>query len=124
MRISDWSSDVCSSDLARWLECGLDPARVTVYRPSGKSVADGVAVLDAWPEYLPDGTAVMLGMKPYQIDDVAQHVAGMKGSDIALVSTLAVISTAALRFRFTGNADIGRVLSPTPLSAEQGVGGR
>src|SRR3546814_4712283 len=39
--------------LARWLECGLDPARVTVYRPSGKSVADGVAVLDAWPEYLP-----------------------------------------------------------------------
>src|SRR3546814_9514752 len=53
--------------LARWLECGLDPARVTVYRPSGKSVADGVAVLDAWPEYLPDGTLVLLGMKPYQI---------------------------------------------------------
>src|SRR3546814_1008917 len=45
--------------LARWLECGLDPARVTVYRPSGKSVADGVAVLDAWPEYLPDGTLVL-----------------------------------------------------------------
>src|SRR3546814_8676715 len=86
MRISDWSSDVCSSDLARWLECGLDPARVTVYRPSGKSVADGVAVLDEWPEYLPDGTLVLLGMKPYQIDDVAPHVAGMKGQDVRLVS--------------------------------------
>src|SRR3546814_3789123 len=46
--------------LARWLECGLDPAHVTVYRPSGKSIADGVAVLDAWPEYLPDGTLVLL----------------------------------------------------------------
>src|SRR3546814_4804599 len=77
--------------LARWLECGLDPARVTVYRPSGKSVADGVAVLDAWPEYLPDGTLVLLGMKPYQIDDVAPHVAGMKGQDIRLVSILAGI---------------------------------
>src|SRR3546814_5746749 len=68
--------------LARWLECGLDPAHVTVYRPSGKSIADGVAVLDAWPEYLPDGTLVLLGMKPYQIDDVAPHIVGMKGQEI------------------------------------------
>src|SRR3546814_1728680 len=112
MCISDWSSDVFSADLAcsrvmranrfpehlflvgcgnmagpmlaRWLECGLDPARVTVYRPSGKSVADGVAVLDAWPEYLPDGTLVLLGLKPYPIDDVAPRVAGMKGQDFRL----------------------------------------
>src|SRR3546814_8098066 len=105
--------------LARWLECGLDPARVTVYRPSGKSVADGVAVLDAWPEYLPDGTLVLLGMKPYQIDDVAPHVAGMKGQDIRLVSILAGISTAALRSRFPGHADIVRVMPNTPVGVGQ-----
>src|SRR3546814_184798 len=107
--------------LARWLECGLDPARVTVYRPSGKSVADGVAVLDAWPEYLPDGTLVLLGMKPYQIDDVAPHVAGMKGQDIRLVSILAGISTAALRSRFPGHADIVCDMPNTPVGVGQGV---
>src|SRR3546814_8800465 len=87
MRISDWSSDVCSSDLPgrgdfrqphrnarrslrplpmtdiwpdhlflvgcgnmagqmlrRWLACGLDPARATVLRPSGRAVAQGVEI--------------------------------------------------------------------------------
>src|SRR3546814_17942384 len=75
MRISDWSSDVCSSDL----------------------------------------------MKPYQIDDVAPHVAGMKGQDIRLVSILAGISTAALRSRFPGHADIVRVMPNTPVGVGQGV---
>src|SRR3546814_3538758 len=60
-------------------------------------------------------------MKPYQIDDVAPHVAGMKGQDIRLVSILAGISTAALRSRFPGHADIVRVMPNTPVGVGQGV---
>jgi pyrroline-5-carboxylate reductase len=38
--------------LTRWLACGLDPARVTVLRPSGRAVADGVQVVTAYPASL------------------------------------------------------------------------
>src|SRR3546814_3529290 len=75
----------------------------------------------ALPIYLPDGTLVLLGMKPYQIDDVAPHIVGMKGQDIRLVSILAGISTAALRSRFPGHADIVRVMPNTPVGVGQGV---
>jgi len=35
--------------LQRWLACGLDPATVTVLRPSGKPVAEGVRVVTDFP---------------------------------------------------------------------------
>src|SRR3546814_9634611 len=41
--------------LRRWLPCGLDPARATVLRPSGRAVAQGVAVVTAYPASLPAG---------------------------------------------------------------------
>src|SRR3546814_8189710 len=45
----------------------------------------------------------------------------MKGHDIRLVSILAGISTAALRSRFPGHADIVRVMPNTPVGVGQGV---
>ena len=56
--------------LARWLECGIDPRQLTVIRPSGRPVGEGVRVLTALPEdEVP--ALVLLGVKPQKLDEVA-----------------------------------------------------
>src|SRR3546814_4362090 len=68
--------------LRRWLACGLDPARATVLRPSGRAVAQGVAVVTDYPASLPAGTTVVLGMKPYQLGEVAALLAPLCRADV------------------------------------------
>jgi len=60
--------------LARWIEDGVDPAHVSVIRPSGAPCGDGIRVTADYPEdEVP--AIVLLGMKPYQLDLVAPLLA-------------------------------------------------
>lgn len=106
--------------LARWLSCGLDPARVTVLRPSGRTVAEGVQVVTAYPEALPAGATVILGMKPYQLDQVADELAPLCLRGTCLVSILAGTPIAELRRRFPA-ADIVRAMPNLPVGIGEGV---
>lgn len=105
--------------LARWLDCGLDPARVTVLRPSGRPVADGVTVVTHYPVALPAGTTVLLGMKPYQIADVATALAPLCDATMQIVSILAGTTLADLRARFPAVRDVVRAMPNLPV----GLGG-
>ncbi|MEA3390744.1 pyrroline-5-carboxylate reductase family protein [Sphingobium sp. CCH11-B1] len=107
--------------LSRWLTCGLDPARVTVMRPSGRPVADGVAVVRHYPDALPAGTTVLLGMKPYQIDDVAAALAPRCAPDLRLVSILAGTTLAKLRAGFPNVRAIVRAMPNLPVGLGEGV---
>lgn len=107
--------------LSRWLECGLDPARVLVYRPSGKAIAGGVSVTDAWPRQLPDGTTILLGMKPDKVADAAARIGAIGGEGFRLLSMLAGTTVATLRGHFPSIADIVRVMPNTPVAVGQGV---
>ncbi len=107
--------------LSRWLDCGIDPARVTVLRPSGKAVADGVAVVTDYPAALPAGTTVLLGMKPYQIDDVAAGLAPLCDADTRIISILAGTTLAQLRGHFPTAADIVRAMPNLPVGLGEGV---
>lgn len=107
--------------LARWLACGLDPARVTVLRPSGRPVADGVQVVTDYPASLPAGTTVLLGMKPYQLGDVAAALAPLCRSDTRLISILAGTPLAELSSRFPGIRDMIRAMPNLPVGIGQGV---
>lgn len=107
--------------LSRWLECGLDPSRVLVFRPSGKSVADGVQVTATWPERLPDDTLIMLGMKPDKVADAASRIAAIGGGGFRLLSMLAGTTVATLRGHFPSIPDIVRVMPNTPVAVGQGV---
>lgn len=107
--------------LSRWLACGLDPARVTVLRPSGKPVAPGVRVVTDYPEALPEGATVLIGMKPYQFDGVAKALAGMAAPGATYVSILAGTTAAQLREALGAAADIVRVMPNTPVGVGQGV---
>jgi pyrroline-5-carboxylate reductase len=107
--------------LRRWLDCGLDPSRVTVSRPSGKPVSDGVAVITAYPDALPCGTTVLLGMKPYQLAEVAAALSPLLREDIIIVSILAGTPIADLRAAFPAAGAIVRAMPNLPVGLGQGV---
>lgn len=106
--------------LGRWLDTGLDPATVTVIRPSGKPVADGVRVLTALPDEPPPALA-LLGIKPQQLDAVAPTLAPRLGPDTILVSILAGAEIEALRRRFPAPRTIVRVMPNTPSRVGKGA---
>ncbi|BAI97402.1 pyrroline-5-carboxylate reductase [Sphingobium sp. TA15] len=107
--------------LRRWLACGLDPARATVLRPSGRAVAQGVAVVTDYPASLPAGTTVVLGMKPYQLGEVAALLAPLCRADVRIVSILAGTRLADLRAAFPAAAEIVRAMPNLPVGIGEGV---
>src|SRR3546814_14742773 len=58
MRISDWSSDVCSSDLL--LELTLMPGAVRLSEPHAQGLIEHVMVIDGEMELLVDGRWTLL----------------------------------------------------------------
>jgi pyrroline-5-carboxylate reductase len=108
--------------LARWLDEGMDPAHVSVIRPSGRPVDEGVRVTTAWPEdEVP--AIVLLGMKPYQLDDVAETLAAILDEETILVSILAGVELASLRDRFPTPRNIIRAMPNLPVRIGKGVTG-
>lgn len=107
--------------LTRWLAYGLDPARVTVLRPSGRPVAEGVQVVTDYPSSLPAYTTVLLGMKPQQLASVANSLAPLCGMDTRLVSILAGTTVAELRNRFPAARDVVRAMPNLPVGIGEGV---
>lgn len=107
--------------LNRWLACGLDPANVTVLRPSGRPVAPGVPVIGACPDALPAGTTILLGMKPHQLGDAAAGLAPLCTPDMPLVSILAGTPVADLRRHFPAVTDVVRAMPNLPVGLGQGV---
>ena len=108
--------------LARWLEQGVDPAHVSVIRPSGRAVDGGVRVTTAWPEdEVP--AIVLLGMKPYQLDTVAETLAPILDTETILVSILAGVELASLRARFRTPRTLIRAMPNQPVRIGKGVTG-
>lgn len=106
--------------LEGWLARGLDPARVTVIRPSGREVAPGVRVLTDYPEdEVP--ALVMLGMKPQMIDEVAPALAPILEAETILISILAGVEQASLKARFASPRTIVRAMPNTPVALNKGV---
>jgi len=106
--------------LARWLEQGVDPAHVSVIRPSGRSVEGEVRVTTTWPEdEVP--AIVLLGMKPYQLDVVAETLAPILDPETILISILAGVELASLRARFPAPRTIVRAMPNLPVRIGKGA---
>ncbi|WP_174279131.1 pyrroline-5-carboxylate reductase family protein [Sphingomonas bacterium] len=102
--------------LRRWLEAGLDPARMTVVSPSGRAMPDGVRVTRAVPDERFD--TVMLGFKPYQLGGLRPVLAGL--APRLLVSILAGVEVATLA-GLTGAGAIVRAMPNLPVAIGKGV---
>jgi pyrroline-5-carboxylate reductase len=108
--------------LERWLEVGIDRAQITVVRPSGRPVAEGVRVVTAMPEgEVP--ALVMLGVKPQRLEEVAPVLAPVLDPATVLISILAGVEQASLRARFAAPRTIVRAMPNTPVRLGKGVVG-
>jgi len=107
--------------LARWLECGLPPERVSVIRPSGRPVAPGVTVATVLDAPVAPGTLVMLGMKPQQLAAVAAETRAYVGPDATLLSILAGVPIDGLRAAFPQAGAIIRCMPNLPVRIGKGV---
>ena len=108
--------------LEGWIAAGVDPAHVSVVRPSGASVGHGVRVLTDYPEdEVP--AVVLLAMKPYQLGAVAPVLASILDKHTILVSILAGIELATLRARFPVPETVIKAMPNLPVWLGKGVVG-
>jgi pyrroline-5-carboxylate reductase len=106
--------------LGGWLDAGLDPAEVTVIRPSGVQPAPGIRTLTEVPEGETPAT-LLLAVKPQKLDEVAPAVAPALGPETVVVSILAGVELATLRARFPAPATVARAMPNTPVALRKGV---
>ena len=108
--------------LSRWLEVGLDPARVTVVDP-GRSVppAPGVVLLSSLPNAIPPRAVIILGVKPQSLPDIAPALSPLLGADHLIVSMLAGVTIAGLRAALGQGAELVRIMPNTPVGLGKGV---
>ena len=106
--------------LGRWLEAGaVAVGDVNVVNRGDRDLPGGVRQARTLPDG-PPPDVVLLGMKPFQIDEVAAaHGAKLAGAG-ALVSILAGVEEAALAPRFAG-APIVRAMPNLPVRLGKGV---
>lgn len=112
--------------LAGWLAGGLDPARFTIYDPGLDSAPHGTALVREFPAAPFD--AVLLGVKPQMLGDVAPALAVLVGPETVLISILAGVELASLAERFPAAKAIVRAMpnlaaaigkSPVALAAQR-----
>ena len=109
-----------SAMLDGWIAGGVDPAHVSVVRPSGESVGHGIRVTTDYPEdEVP--AIVLLGMKPHQLDLVAPALSPILDPGTILVSILAGVESASLRARFPAPRTIVRAMPNLPVRLGKGV---
>jgi Pyrroline-5-carboxylate reductase len=94
--------------LAGWLAGGVPATRFTVVDPHRADVPDGVTLLRDVPDVRFD--AVMLGVKPQGLDDVAPLVSPQVGRDTVVFSILAGVEFSSLAARFPDAGAIVRVM--------------
>ncbi len=113
--------------LAGWLAGGLDPARFTVLDPYLEQVPAGVTLVRDLPDRQFD--AILLGVKPQLLGEVAPQIARFAGADTILLSILAGAELASLAARFPGAGGVVRIMpnlaaaiGKSPIAmAEQGL---
>ena len=106
--------------LRQWVASGdVDPTSVTVIDPGTPQLPDGVRHVTTPPgDGVPE--ALMLGVKPQMLDDVADAIGGrIKGVKL-LLSILAGVEVGALARRFEAEA-IVRVMPNLPVALGKGV---
>jgi pyrroline-5-carboxylate reductase len=103
-----------------WLATGLDADRVTVIRPSGRQVGEGIRVLTTLPEdEIP--ALVLLGVKPQKLDEVASTLGPLLDPETILISILAGVELSTLRQRLPAPRNIVRAMPNTPVRLGKGV---
>jgi pyrroline-5-carboxylate reductase len=84
--------------LAGWLAGGLEPSCFTIVDPFLPEAPQGVTLLRSLPDQTFD--AILLGVKPQTLGEVAPDIARLAGPQTLLLSILAGVELASLAARF------------------------
>lgn len=112
--------------LAGWLADGIAPERFTVVDPLLAEAPTGVTLLRELPDEPFD--AILLGVKPQLLGDVAPRLAALAGKATMLLSILAGVELASLAARFPAARGFVRIMpnlaaaigkSPVALFAQE-----
>lgn len=95
--------------LRGWLAGGIDSSRFTIVDPQLESAPERVALLRKMPER-PEFDAVMLGIKPQMLDELAPGIAPAVGPETVLFSILAGVELDSLARRFPESGAIVRIM--------------
>ncbi len=91
-----------------WLRAGSEPSRFEVYHPRKSEVDHGLTVHNEWPDA--DFDAVLLGVKPHMIDDVADGLRPILANGAVLLSVLAGVEIASYTRRFPDAGGVVRFM--------------
>ena len=105
--------------LGRWLDAGLDPARVVVVSPSGRAIPGGVTVVTAIPEERFD--TIVLALKPQKLGELAASSLGAHAPRL-LLSILAGVEEATIAATCRAHAVV-RAMPNLPVAIGRGVTG-
>jgi pyrroline-5-carboxylate reductase len=105
--------------LGRWLESGLDRARVTIVDPYARALPPGISALAELPDTLPDNCAILLGIKPQNLADVAPVLAPLAMGRLT-ISMLAGVPVARLGAELPG-ALVVRIMPNLAVALGKGV---
>ena len=94
--------------LAGWLAGGLSPARFTVVDPLLPEAPAGVELLRELPQRQFD--AVLLGVKPQLLGDVAPALSALAGGGTVVLSILAGVELDSLAARFPDAGGLVRIM--------------
>ncbi len=115
--------------LQGWLAAGFEPHRFTVADPAPRDLPDDIRKLDAIP--IEGGfDAILLGVKPQLLGEIAPRVKPLAGPETAVFSILAGVELAVLAGHFPQAGGLVRVmpnlaaaLGKSPMAlAERGLG--
>jgi pyrroline-5-carboxylate reductase len=91
-----------------WLAGGIAPSRITVADPGMRDGPAGVRVIPQVP--LERFDAVLLGVKPQALDQIAPQLVGRVGAETVLLSILAGVELDTLTARFPDAGGIVRIM--------------
>ena len=92
-----------------WLAGGIPPERFFVHDPAARALPAGVTALDALPE-AGAFDAILLGVKPQMLGEVAPAVEPLAGPGATVLSILAGVELATLAARFPRARAVARVM--------------
>lgn len=95
--------------LEGWLAGGVPPSTFTIFDPAPRDYPDGVTALTQMP---PSGDfdAILVGVKPQMLGDVAPAIEPLAGPGTIVLSILAGVECSTLAAKFPRGAGVVRVM--------------
>ena len=107
--------------LAGWLQSGVLASSITVVDPSLAAAPEGVRLLDSVPAGLAPPGVLVLAVKPQKLAEIAPSLAELAAPGTMVISVLAAVELATLRYHFRAAGPLVRAVPNLPAAIGRGV---